>query len=126
MADPAETTGALVLVVGRDDDAITFLAALLRQHEIDARPVPSSRAAAEANVQAPRLVIVDRDPAAVRSIRALADAKRAGVDLIVLGRDSTADGEETAALEAGATHFVARPISSDTLVRGVRSILTDA
>lgn len=125
MFESAETTEGLVLVVGRDDAAIGFVAALLERHGIDANPVASVRAATEANAQAPQLVVVDRDLDAVRSIRALADVKRAGVDLVVLGNDPAVAGEEASAIEAGATHYVTRPVTEDTLVRGVRSILGD-
>lgn len=125
MFESAETTEGLVLVVGRDDAAIGFLAALLARHGVDAHPVASVRAATETNAQAPQLVVIDRDLDAVRSIRALADVKRAGVDLLVLGSDPAAAGEEAAASEAGATHYVPRPVTEDSLVGGVLSILGD-
>ena len=125
MFESAETTEGLVLVVGRDDAAIGFVTALLVRHGVDAHPVASVRAATETNAQAPQLVLVDRDLDAVRSIRALADVKRAGVDLVVLGSDPAVADEEAAATEAGATHYVPRPVTEDTLVRGVQSILGD-
>lgn len=114
-----------MLVVGRDDAAISFIAGVLTRAGLDARAVPSMKAAAETNAHAPRLVVVDADLDVVRSIRSLADPKIAAVDIVVLGTDPAGPDDAAEATAAGATHHVPRPIAEQLLVQGVRSILGD-
>lgn len=111
-----------VLVVGPDETALAFIDAMLTRAGLTVTTAPSGRVATAANTSGARVVLVDRDLEAVRSVRALADPKRAAIPVVVLG----ADGEAThaaAAREAGATHFVARPVTEPTLVSGLRSIV---
>ncbi|MEO0495559.1 MAG: hypothetical protein AAF081_19300 [Actinomycetota bacterium] len=117
--------GDAVLVVGADEAARDFIAGVLVRAGIGARAVPSGRAAAETNEHEPALVLVDTDLEVVRSIRSLADAKIAAVDIVVLGSDPARAGDAEASRDAGATHHVARPLAEATLVQGVRSILSD-
>lgn len=112
-----------MLVIGRDEAAIGFIAGVLERAGIGARPVPSIRAAAEVNAANPALVVVDTDLEAVRSIRSLADPKIAAVDIVVLGPDPAGTDDAAASTGAGATHHVPRPIAEAALVQGVRSIL---
>ena len=105
--------GATVLVVGADDAVVAFLVALLQRDGIDARPAAASDAAVRVNEDEPALVLVDHDLEAVRSIRALADPKRASVPIVVL-RAEGASSEGGAAFETGGEHT--EPYRDDAVV----------
>jgi len=111
-----------VLVVGPDEIALAFIDAMLTRAGLTVTTAPSGRVATAANTSGARVVLVDRDLEAVRSVRALADPKRAAIPVVVLGADGEAAHAAAAAREAGATHFVARPVTEPTLVSGLRSI----
>ena len=115
--------GATVLVVGADDAVVAFLVALLQRDGIDARPAAASDAAVRVNEDEPALVLVDHDLEAVRSIRALADPKRASVPIVVLRAEGASSEETGAATATGADHVVARPVTDTVLVDGIRTIL---
>ena len=112
-----------VLVVGHDDTVTEFLTAVLRRGGIDARSARAEVAAVRANDDQPSLVLVDTDLAAVRSIRSLADQKKAAVPIVVLGEERATPTASDDALGAGATHYVERPIVDTVLVSGIRTIL---
>ncbi len=112
-----------VLVVGPDRTVAEFLAGVLRRHGHDARSARTDAAAVRVNEDDPPLVLVDTDLEAVRSIRALADQQRAAVPIVVLGAEGAPAEAADDAVEAGATHHVARPIADTVLVSGVRTIL---
>ena len=112
-----------VLVVGLDDTVTEFLAAVLRRSGIDARPARAEVAAVRANDDEPALVLVDTELTVVRSIRSLADPKRAGVPVVVLGAEHAGPDATDEAIAAGATHYVSRPITDAVLINGIRTIL---
>lgn len=112
-----------VLVVGADAAAIGFLTALIERGGMAVSSVASGHAAATANADSPSVVLVDRDLAPVRSIRALADPRKAATPIVFLGREDAAPDEADQAQEAGATHYVGRPITEAALLNGLRSIL---
>ena len=112
-----------VLVVGADADAVAFVTALINQNGIVAISSTSGHAAAAANANPPSVILVDRDLAPVRSIRALADPRKAAIPIVFLGTEDAADDESDEAQAAGATHYVPRPITDSALLNGLRSIL---
>ena len=124
MVDAAGGPGPVqVLVAGSEADAIAFVTAMVRRDGLNAVSATSGGAAAAANDHAPGVVLVDRDLAPVRSIRALADAKKAATPIVFLGTDGAPDSEETDAETAGATYYVARPVPEATLLTRLRSVL---
>ncbi|MEM9467369.1 MAG: hypothetical protein AAGA90_18485 [Actinomycetota bacterium] len=112
-----------VLVVGHDDTVTEFLTAVLRRGGVDARPARAEAAAARANDDEPSLVLVDTDLTIVRSIRSLADQKKAAVPIVVLGEERPVESASEDAIDAGANHYVGRPIVDTVLINGIRSIL---
>jgi DNA-binding response OmpR family regulator len=112
-----------VLVVGHDNTVTEFLTAVMRRGGIDARPARADVAAARANDDEPALVVVDTDLAVVRSIRSLADQKKAAVPIVVLGAERPADDAAEEATAAGASHYVGRPITDALLIQGIQTIL---
>lgn len=112
-----------VLVVGADADAVAFLTALINRAGVVAVSSTSGHAAATANASPPGVVLVDRDLGPVRSIRALADSRKAATPIVVLGSEGADPGEADEAQEAGATHYVPRPITEAALLNGLGSIL---
>ena len=112
-----------VLVAGNDDTVTEFLAAMLRRAGIDARPARADTAAVRTNDEEPALVLVDTELTAVRSIRSLADPKKAAVPIVVLGQEQADADAADDAVAAGATHYVARPIADTVLVSGIQTIL---
>ena len=115
-----------VLVVGADADAVAFVTAMINRAGIVAISSTSGHAAATANANPPGVVLVDRDLAPVRSIRALADPRKAATPIVVLGSEGAEEGEADEAQDAGATHYVPRPITEAALLNGLRSILGPA
>ena len=69
------------------------------------------------------MVLVDRDLAPVRSIRALADARKAATPIVLLGTEGADDDEAADAETAGVTHYVARPVPEAVLVDDLRFAL---
>jgi len=121
----ADATPVQVLVVGPDESALLFMEALLTRAGLLPSVAPSERAAAITNATPPGVVVVDRDLQAVRSVRALADPKKAAVPIVVLGSVGASSAEAAGALDAGATHYFERPIAEPDLIAGLRSILGD-
>ncbi len=114
---------ATVLVVGPDDAVVGFLVARLRRGEIDAHPAASTDAAIRVNRDDPALVVVDHDLEPVRSIRALADPKKASVPIAVFLADGASPEEAETATETGADHVVSRPVTDTVLLERLRAIL---
>ncbi|MEM9518117.1 MAG: response regulator [Actinomycetota bacterium] len=112
-----------VLVLGRDETAAAFLTALLERGGIAARAGHPDAAATRTVDDAPSLVLVDTDLTAVQAIRALDDAGRATVPIVVLGAETPGPAAAEMATQAGATHYVPRPIVDSVLINGVRMIL---
>lgn len=126
---PQGVTGASplrVLVAGSDADAVAFLTAVVNRSGMRAVATTPAHAATAANAEPPGVVLVDRDLEPVRSIRALADPKKAAIPIVVLGADGASEADATDARAAGATHFVERPIAETTLLNGLRAILGEA
>ena len=119
----ADESPPQVLVVGSDEVTLRFLTILLTRAGLIVEAAASDRAAAMVTSTTAPVVLVDRDLEAVRSIRALADHRRAATPIVVLGPDHASDGDASAARAAGATHFVKRPVTEPTLVAGLRSIV---
>ena len=124
MSDAATGAAPLqVLVVGADADAVAFVTAILARAGLVAISSTSGHAAAAANANPPGVVLIDRDLAPVRSIRALADPRKAATPIVFLGSENAPADESDEADAAGATHYVPRPITEATLISGLRSIL---
>ena len=115
-----------VLVVGSDADAVAFLTAMVNRGGLHAVPAATAGAAAAANDHAPGVVLVDRDLAPVRSIRALADPRKASTPILFLGNENAPDDEETDAETAGVTHYVTRPVPEAVLLDDLRFALGPA
>ncbi len=116
---------ARVLIVGPDPDASGFIAATLNRAGIASRAVSTGRAASEVATAEPpfAVVLLDADSEALRSIRALADQRRASVPTVMLGQLNAPAAAATEAREQGATYWVDRPVDEATLVRGVQRML---
>lgn len=123
MADAAGAGPVQVLVAGPDTDAVSFVTAMLNRSGLRATEATSTGAAAAANDHSPGVVLVDRDLGPVRSIRALADPRKAAMPIVFLGTDDASDAEAADAETAGVTHYVTRPVPEAELLRTLRSVL---
>jgi len=114
-----------MLVAGTDPDAIEFLSATINRAGFACRPAASGDAAGELLRSDPaiQLILVDADLEVVRSIRALADPDLAAITIVVLGASGAPASAATEAREAGATHWVERPVAEATLLNGIRHLL---
>ena len=128
MTPTAEPTPR-VLVASDDPSAAAFLTALLAREEIAADSGGADTAAASVAGAHPQLelVVVDADPATVRSIRSLADQDRARVPILVLGATDLGDDDatvaEATATDAGADVWLRRPVDDHDLVATVQQLL---
>ncbi len=118
---------AQVLVVGPDPDAVEFIANTLTRAGIRSNPALSVAGASEILSADPpySLVVLDADLGALRSIRALADSRRAAIATVVLGPLGATTAAATAAREGGATYWLDRPISEESLIESMRSMMQD-
>jgi DNA-binding response OmpR family regulator len=126
MTDHGDTSAdARVLVVGADADAAGFIADMLTRAGLPARASDVVRAASEVVNAYPgyAVVAIDHDLEAVRSIRALADPRRAAIPIVVLGADGAPASAAGDARDAGATAWIDRPISEADLVAGMRHMV---
>ena len=114
----AEQDAARVLVVSSDSAVAAFLVSLLERAGFAAVAGPADEAAAETTSASPPydLVLVDAETEPVRSIRSLADPQRARTHIAVLGALGAEDTAEAAAVDAGSTTWIARPIDDSDLV----------
>ena len=129
MTDPDDTSAdARVLVVGADPDATSFISDTLTRAGIPARASDAARAASEVINAYPgyAVVAIDHDLEAVRSIRALADPRRAAVPIVVIGAEGAPSSAAGEAREAGATAWIDRPVSEADLVTGMRHMVEAA
>ena len=129
MTSTSEPAAPTVLVASADPAVAEFLAALLERDGISSATVTADGAASTVTGadQAVELVLVDTDPATVRSIRSLADQDRARVPIVVLGAtDLDADEVDAAhasATDAGADVWLPRPIDDTDLLAAVRQLI---
>ncbi len=121
----SDEADAVVLVVGPDPDAAGFIAAVLSRAGITSRPALTSDAATEVMSAHPpySVVVLDADLVALRSIRALADPRRASVPTLVLGAPDASAGAATKASEQGATAWLDRPVDESEMIDGVREMV---
>ncbi len=129
MTDQDNTSAdARVLVVGADADAAGFFADMLTRAGVPARASDVARAATEVVNAYPGYAVVAIDHAleAVRSIRALADPRRAAIPIVVLGADGAPASAAADARTAGATAWIDRPVSEADLVAGIRHMVEAA
>ncbi len=122
-----DATDARVLIVGPDADAASFLAAVLNRAGIATRAVATNQAASEVVSAHPpfSVVLLDADTEALRSIRALADPRRAAIPTVMLGQPGAPAAAATEARGQGATFWVERPVDEATLIRGVQRMVDD-
>ena len=129
MTDPGDPSApARVLVVGADPDATSFISDTLTRAGIPARASDVAHAASEVINAHPgyAVVAIDHELEAVRSIRALADPRRAAVPIVVIGADGAPSASAGEAREAGATAWIDRPVTEADLVSGMRHMVEAA
>lgn len=128
MATPhdREPTG-LVLVVGPDPDSTKFIAAVLNRAGVASTSALSAEAAARVTSAQPpiSMVVLDADLVALRSIRALADSRRAAVPTVVLGPPGSPATAADEAHEQGATVWIDRPVDEDELIDRIHNVMEE-
>ncbi len=124
----SDEADADVLVAGPDPDAAGFIAAVLSRAGITSRSVLTTEAATEVMSAHPpyAVVVLDADLVALRSIRALADPRRASVPTLVLGAADASAGAATEANEQGATAWLDRPVEESEMIDGVSEMVKGA
>jgi len=118
----------LVLVVGPDPDSTKFIAAFLNRAGVASTSTLSAEAAARVASAQPSfsMVVLDADLVALRSIRALADPRRAAVVTVLLGPPGSPPTAADEAHEQGATVFIDRPVDEDELIESIRGAMDEA
>jgi DNA-binding NtrC family response regulator len=129
MAAPHDHEPAgLVLVVGPDPDSTKFITAVLNRAGVASTSALSAEAAARVTSAQPlfSMVVLDADLVALRSIRALADPRRAAVPTVVLGAPGSPATAADEAHDQGATVWIDRPVDEDELIDSIRRVMDEA